>query len=111
MVVISIAVGVMAVGMVMSANSLVLGQMSSSHQASNPSHGWLYLNGVISEDTIRGLQSIEGLDEIEGFADVGIRWKATLKGEWQDGHIISVEDFENQKFDKITLEAGEWPVS
>ena len=43
MVVISIAVGVMAVGMVMSANSLVLGQMSASHQASSPSHGWLYL--------------------------------------------------------------------
>jgi len=111
MVVISIAVGVMAVGMVMSANSLVLGQMSSSHQASNPSHAWLYLNGVISEDTVRSLESVPGVAEIEGFADVGVRWKTTLDGEWQDGHIISVEDFENQKFDQLTLKEGDWPVS
>jgi len=109
MVVISIAVGVMAVGMVMSANSLVLGQMSSSHQASNPSHGWLYLSGVIDDATVRSLQSVPGIDQVEGFADVGIRWKTTLTGEWQDGHIISVEDFEKQKFDQITLKAGDWP--
>ena len=111
MVVISIAVGVMAVGMVVSANSLVLGQMSSSHQASNPSHGLLYLTGVIDEATVHSLQSVPGLAEVEGFAEVGIRWKTTLEGEWQDGHIISVEDFQNQKFDQITLEAGDWPNS
>ena len=111
MVVISIAVGVLAVGMVMSANSLVLGQMSDSHQASNPSHGWLYLNGVIDEATVRSIQSVPGVDEVEGFADVGIRWKTSLEGEWQDGHIISVEDFENQRFDQVTLQAGNWPTS
>ena len=107
MVVISIAVGVLAVGMVMSANSLVLGQMSASHQASNPSHGFLFLSGVIDEATVRSLGSVPGVDEIEGFADVGIRWKNDLADEWQDGHIISVEDFESQKFDQITLKEGE----
>jgi putative ABC transport system permease protein len=111
MVVVSIAVGVMAVGMVMSANSLVLGQMSASHQASNPSHGWLYLSGVIDEATIKSLESVPGVNEIEGFADFGIRWKNDLSGEWQDGHIISVTDFENQKFDQITLVKGSWPSS
>jgi putative ABC transport system permease protein len=111
MVVISIAVGVMAVGMVMSANSLVLGQMSASHQASNPSHGWLFLSGVIDEATVRSLEKVPGVDEIEGFADVGIRWKNSLTDEWQDGHIISVEDFEDQKFDQITLKDGGWPSS
>ena len=111
MVIISIAVGVMAVGMVISANNLVLGQMSSSHQASNPSHGWLYLTGVIDEATVRSLKSVPGVEEVEGFADVGIRWKTTLDAGWQDGHVISVEDFQNQKFNQISLEAGEWPNS
>ena len=111
MVVISIAVGVLAVGMVMSANSLVLGQMSASHQASNPSHGFLYLTGVVDEATVRSLGSVPGVDEIEGFAEVGVRWKNSLVDEWQDGHIISVEDFKNQKFDQINLDEGEWPIS
>jgi putative ABC transport system permease protein len=111
MVVISIAVGVMAVGMVMSANSLVLGQMSASHQDSNPSHGWLYLNGVIDEASVRSLGSVPGVDEVEGFADVGVRWKTSLDADWQDGHIIAVQSFENQKFDQITLKEGSWPSS
>jgi len=111
MVVISIAVGVMAVGMVMSANSLVLGQMSASHKASNPSHALMYLSGVIGEDTVRSLESVPGVAEIEGFAQVGIRWKTTLDGEWQEGHVISVEDFEQQKFDQLTLKAGDWPTN
>ncbi|MFN2150492.1 MAG: ABC transporter permease, partial [Anaerolineales bacterium] len=111
MVVISIAVGVMAVGMVMSANSLVLGQMSASHKASNPSHALMYLSGVISEDTVRSLESVPGVAEIEGFAQVGIRWKTTLDGEWKEGHVISVADFEQQKFDQLTLKAGDWPTS
>jgi putative ABC transport system permease protein len=111
MVVVSIAVGVMAVGMVMSANSLVLGQMSASHQASNPSHGVLFLNGVIDESTVHSLENVPGVDQIEGFAEIGIRWKNDLTAEWQDGRIISVEDFENQKFDQITLKDGDWPIS
>jgi putative ABC transport system permease protein len=111
MVVLSIAVGVMAVGMVISANSLVLGQMRASHQANSPSHGWLYLSGVVDDATINSLKSVPGLDEIEGFADVGIRWKTSLDDEWQDGRIISIEDFENQKFDQITLKEGDWPVN
>ena len=111
MVVISIAVGVMAVGMVMSANSLVLGQMSASHQASNPSHGVLFLSGVIDESTVHSLENVPGVDQIEGFAEIGIRWKNDLTAEWQDGRIISVEDFQNQKFDQITLKEGDWPIS
>ena len=39
MVVLSIAVGVMAVGMIVSGNQLVIGQMAASHLQSNPSHG------------------------------------------------------------------------
>lgn len=109
MVVLSIAVGVMAVGMVVSGNQLVIDQMAESHLESNPSHGILFLSGLASEDTIRSLRRVEGLDDIEGFADATIRWKSSLDSEWQDGHIITYNDYENQKFDQLTLMEGNWP--
>jgi putative ABC transport system permease protein len=110
MVILSIAVGVMAVGMVVSGNQLVLGQMAKSHVESNPAHGMLYLAGVVGEDTIRSLKRVPGVLDIEGYSDSDVRWKASLEGEWQDGHIISYTDFESQQYDRLTLKEGSWPT-
>ncbi len=109
MVILSIAVGVMAVGMVTSGNQLVIGQMAASHVASNPAHGMLWISGIISEDTIRSLKSVPGVADIEGYAETSVRWKASLDGEWQDGHIIAYPDFEEIQFDQPTLKEGSWP--
>jgi putative ABC transport system permease protein len=111
MVIMSIAVGVMAVGMVVSGNTLVLGQMAKSHAESNPSHGMLWLNGIVSEDTIRSLERVSGVENIEGYSESSIHWKTSLDGEWQDGRIISYADFETQQFDRLTLKEGNWPES
>jgi putative ABC transport system permease protein len=111
MVIMSISVGVMAVGMVVSGNTLVLGQMAGSHIESNPSHGMLWLAGIVDEDTIRSLERIPSVKEIEGYSDSDVHWKTTLDGEWQDGHIISYADLERQTFDRMTLNEGAWPES
>jgi len=109
MVILSITVGVMAVGMVVSGNQIVLSQMAKSHIESNPSHGMLFLSGVVGEDTIRSLKRIPGIVEIEGFSDATIRWKTSVEEEWQDGHIISYTDFEKIEFDQLSLNEGIWP--
>ncbi len=111
MVIMSISVGVMAVGMVVSGNTLVLGQMAGSHIESNPSHGILWLAGTVDEDIIRSLERIPSVKDIEGYSDSSIHWKRTLDGEWEDGHIISYADFESQSYDQLTLKDGAWPES
>jgi len=111
MVIMSISVGVMAVGMVVSGNTLVLGQMARSHVESNPSHAILWLAGVINEDTIRSLKRIPSVEGIEGYADSSVHWKSTPDGEWEDGHVIAYTDLEHQTYDQMTLKAGEWPES
>ena len=111
MVIMSISVGVMAVGMVVSGNTLVQGQMSRTHIESNPAHGMLWLRGIVDEDMIRSLERIPSVKDIEGFSESGVHWKTTLDGEWQDGHIITYADFENQTYNRLTLKAGAWPES
>lgn len=111
MVVMSISVGVMAVGMVVSANTLTLGQMSRSHIESNPAHGMLWLSGLVDEGMIRGLERLPSVTDIEGYASSDIHWKTTRDGEWQDGHIITYADFEDQTYERVTLKEGAWPES
>jgi putative ABC transport system permease protein len=109
MVILSIAVGVMAVGMITAGNKMVIDQMAQSHIESNPSHAMLFIAGVVNEDTIRSMANVPGVKEIEGFAEANIRWRTTPSADWEDGHIISYSDFENQQFDRLLLEGGNWP--
>ena len=88
-VILSIAVGVMAVGMVVSGNRLVLGQMARSHIESNPSHAMIWLSGLAGEETVSSLGRIPGVKDIEGYSEASVHWKTSLDGEWQDGRIIS----------------------
>jgi putative ABC transport system permease protein len=110
MVILSIAVGVMAVGMITAGNKMVIDQMAQSHIDSNPSHAMLFIAGVVNEDTIRSLANVPGVKEIEGFGEADIRWRTTTGADWEDGHIISYNDFENQQFDRLLLEGGDWPA-
>lgn len=111
LVVLSIAVGVMAMGMITSSNFLLNRQMTTSHQGSNPSHAWLYLNGSVDESTVRSLARTEGVEQMEGFADVNIEWKAAPEDEWQDASLIMIDDYEQQLFDQVNLINGIWPSS
>src|SRR5512138_2615443 len=100
MVIMSISVGVMAVGMVVSANILTLGQMAKSHVESNPAHGLLWIAGSVDEDMIRSLERLPSIKDIEGYSNASIHWKTTLDGKWQDGHITTRPDFENQIYEQ-----------
>ena len=62
LVVLSIAVGVMAVGMIFSSNSLMAQRMTEAQIASSPSNVWLFLRGLIDDD---GIASIERLREVQ----------------------------------------------
>ena len=111
MVIMSIAVGVMAVGMVVSGNTLVIGQMANSHIESDPSHAIIWLRGVVDEDTIRSLKRIPSVEDIEGHAESDVHWKTSPDSEWEDGHIIAYANLENQTYDRMTLKEGNWPES
>ncbi len=109
LVVLSIAVGVMAVGMIMASNTLMTRQLAVSNAAANPSHGRISLNGIIDEDTLFNLENLPGVVAADGRLGTGIQWKSGLEGAWEDGNLRALTDYENQKFDYIELRQGIWP--
>lgn len=111
LVVLSIAVGVLALGMITASNTLLTRQMTRSQRASRPSNVILHLNGLIDDDTVRSLARLPQVVDAEGVAGMGIRWKPSPDAEWQQATIVALDDYERQRFDLVELRSGHWPDS
>ena len=111
LVVLSIAVGVLALGLITTSNTLLTRQMTVSQIASQPSNVIMYLAGTIDDDTVKSIDRLPDVVDAEGASSLGLRWKPTLDAEWQSASIVALDDYENQRFDVVTLLQGAWPTS
>jgi len=111
LVVLSIAVGVLALGMITASNNLMTRQMMVAQVASRPSNVGLYLGGQIDEAIVKSIARLPGIAEAEGLSEFSLRWKPTLDADWQPATLIALDDYEHQLFDLVELRAGAWPAS
>ncbi|MBI3241704.1 MAG: ABC transporter permease [Chloroflexi bacterium] len=111
LVVLSIGVGVLALGMIFASNTLLTRQMTISQEASRPSNVILYLRGLVDDETVKSVARLPEVVDAEGLASLSIRWKPSLDAEWEQATVIALDDYENQKFDLIELRSGVWPSS
>ena len=109
LVVLSIGVGVLALGMITASNTLLARQMTLAQAASRPTSLHLYLNGSVDAATVRSLARLPGLSGGVGLASFTIRWKSDPAAEWQDASLIALEDYTRQTQDLVTLQTGAWP--
>ncbi len=107
--VLSIAVGVFAIGAIFGMVDQLLPGMDHSHQASQPSHISMTLSDRITQDTANRLKNIDGVDDIEVSNTVSIRYKLRADEEWQAGFLQMRDDYDEQKYDVLRLQAGTWP--
>lgn len=107
--VLSIAVGVFAVGAIFGMVDQLLTGMDQSHQAVFPSHINVFLNDRIDRDTAISLKKIEGVEDVEALNQTTVRYKIKPEDEWKRGALVMRDDYENQKYDVVQLKEGEWP--
>jgi putative ABC transport system permease protein len=109
LVVLSIGVGVLAVGMITASNTLIIRQMTLSQTASQPANVTLFLRGAIDDATVKSLARLPGVTGAEGANSMGLRWKPTLDANWQSATIVALNDYQHQRFDLVELRTGRWP--
>jgi putative ABC transport system permease protein len=109
--VLSIAVGVMAVGVTAAAVESLNRQVTAAWQAGNPAHAWIYLNGQIGQETIRAIARMPEVDRAEGLTGAVVRWKPAPDADWAEANLVALDDYEDQQFDRIALFSGQWPGS
>jgi putative ABC transport system permease protein len=109
LVVLSIAVGVLALGMITASNSLMKRQMIRAQIASHPSNVAVGFGGQVDEATIKAIARVPGIAEAEGLAVFGLRWRPSPDAEWEQASIVALDDYAQQLFDVVELRSGAWP--
>ena len=113
LVVLSIAVGIIAVGMISTTNTILSRQMTIAQINNQPSNAKLFLDKSIDYETVQAMARLPEVGQAEGAIETSIRWKLTRDGEWEqnDAILIARDNYKYQLFDLVTLLDGRWPDS
>ncbi|HMM21719.1 MAG TPA: ABC transporter permease [Selenomonadales bacterium] len=107
LVVLSITVGVFAVGMVYSAYLMFERDLANSWGAASPASASVYAD-PFDEELVQSVRSLRGVKEAEGRRNVDLRAR-TGTGEWRQMMLIAIPDYSKQKVNVIKSQSGAWP--
>jgi putative ABC transport system permease protein len=105
--VLSIAVGVFAVGAIFGMVDQMLSGMDDAHAEVNPSHVNIFLRNYVNQDLIQSLKEIDGVKDIEGVNQITIRYKTSPEDKWELGTLVQ-RDYDKQTYDFLILKEGSW---
>ncbi len=107
LVVMSIAVGVFAVGVIVSTQLLLNEDMSASYNATRPASAVLYL-GRFKEDVVDTVRHMPSIETAEGVHSVSLRMQVG-PNEWRTLNLDVIDHFDDQKLNVVTPVSGAWP--
>ncbi len=106
--VLSIAAGVFAVGAMFGLTDLLTTNLDKSHQSTVPPHLSIALIGFVDRDTLLDLRNVPGVEDVDPYTEIGIRYKVNPNADWRPG-VIHSRDFTDQKYELVQLREGQWP--
>ena len=107
LVVLSIAVGVFAIGAIAGANALLTREMTAAYLAVNPADISIYPD-AFDDELVRTVRRIPGVADAVGGRAVSVRLQ-TGPDQWRDMTIYIVSDFKDMRINKVYPVEGAWP--
>ena len=104
LVVASIAVGVFAIGTIITTFAFLSQDFNGSFAASNPANIEIWID-PFQEDLIRVIEKIPGVDQVEGRQIFSIRTRRGNEN-WQGATLIGVDDFEKSNVNQLGTVEG-----
>ena len=108
-VVLIVAMGAFAIGMIINARYLVAQGLSRIWLKSSPMMIGLAVDPPVDEDMLITLGQIEGVEDVEGQLTASVEWRLTPDQEWQPGFLTARDDYQDQRYAKLELLSGQWP--
>src|SRR5512136_2426691 len=108
-VVLIIAMGAFAIGMIIGTRNLTIAGMEEIWQKSSPAVIDLWTSSGVNDDVLTSLGHIPGVSQVEGYARTPIEWRRSPADRWSPAPLLARDDYENQKLAKLSLLSGNWP--
>jgi putative ABC transport system permease protein len=109
LVVLIIAFGAGAIGMIIGIRNLVIPGMVDIWKTSDPAMLNLFVGPPIGEDDLQALKREEGVAQIEGLSNTTIEWRLHPGDDWKQGGLTARADYKHQILNKLDLTSGSWP--
>lgn len=107
--VLSIAVGVFAIGAIFGMVDQLLSGMDAAHRAVSPSHINIILRNYVDEDTALSVADVPGVVDVDPVNQISVRYKLDSEAEWELGTLVMRADYTDQTYDVLVLKDGNWP--
>ena len=108
-VVLIIAVGTFAIGMIIGTRQFMIAGMQMSWRLSSPPTIYLWTDPGVDEKSLEVLSHLGGVTAVEGVAQQGIEWRLSPTDPWQPAGLNARKDYNHQTLSKYQLISGEWP--
>lgn len=108
LVLLSIAVGVTAIGMVMGAQNVVDQTLPSAYAAVNPASGTVFTLNTFDDNMVEAIRHMKEVGAAEGRRFVNVRF-LDKKGEWRSLQLYAIADYDEITINKIHAEQGVYP--
>lgn len=108
LVVLSIAVGVFAVGMIAGSARIMTRDLRAQFAATSPSSGQIFTRESFDEDLVNVIRRMRTVDEAEGRRTVQARYNIGPQ-RWKEIQLIALRDYRDIRVNKLRPKAGAWP--
>lgn len=108
LIVLSIAVGLFAMGTIVSARTILSTEMERSYASINPSSGIIRTVEPFDEAFVRSVAALEGVAAVDARRVLDVRARVD-DGQWRNLRIFAVEDYDAMSVDKVRPVSGAWP--
>ncbi len=105
LVVLSIAVGVFAIGVIVGSYKIIEADMSTSYAANNPANIEIRTD-EFDEDFLHTLRKVDGVKQAEARRVFDLRIRPLGADEWTSINIISIQDFEKNEINLLNSVSG-----
>ena len=110
LVILSIAVGVFALGMIVSTQEALTASLASQYADLHPADVIIKTAPMLDDSFVTSIRHMRGVDEAEGRRSLLLRISLDGNGEtWRDLTFYAIPDFDEQRLLRVWEQSGSWP--
>ena len=108
LIVLSMAVGLFAIGIILSARSILSEGLRRSFAAINPSSGTVRTIEPFDEEFHQSVRAMPEVQEADARRNISARVEVA-SGEWKNISLFVIADYEDIRINKVSSQSGAWP--